>query len=143
MGDGALVLEEGEYFSKRLVKWFWEVLKAMTPGERQAFLRFVSGRSRLPANWVSKKQRQEDKRPRSQPFELHVLSDSEALEDLSNEMHISSVVGQTVDDRLPTASTCFFTLKLPKYSSKKVLREKLLLAINLCTAIDLDGLDEE
>jgi hypothetical protein len=33
------------------------------------------------------------------------------------------------DDRLPTAFTCFHLLLLPRYSSKEVLRTKLLLAI--------------
>jgi hypothetical protein len=30
------------------VKWFWEVLREVTPKDRQMFLRFVWGRSRLP-----------------------------------------------------------------------------------------------
>ncbi|CDJ49815.1 hypothetical protein EBH_0028800 [Eimeria brunetti] len=33
------------------------------------------------------------------------------------------------EDRLPSAHTCFNQLDLPAYSSKAVLREKLLLAI--------------
>jgi E3 ubiquitin-protein ligase TRIP12 len=37
--------------------------------------------------------------------------------------------GQTPDQTLPTASTCTHYFKLPPYSSKKVLKNKLLLAI--------------
>jgi len=33
------------------------------------------------------------------------------------------------DGALPRANTCFFNFELPKYSSKEVLRERLLLAI--------------
>jgi hypothetical protein len=32
-------------------------------------------------------------------------------------------------EKLPSASTCFNTLKLPTYSSSKAMREKLLISI--------------
>ena len=34
------------------------------------------------------------------------------------------------DDKLPTAQTCFNLLRLPTYSNHKVMKEKLLYAIN-------------
>jgi len=33
------------------------------------------------------------------------------------------------DDMLPTSATCFNVLRIPAYSSEKVLKEKLLYAI--------------
>ena len=36
--------------SSELIQWFWEVLESFTNDERILFMRFVSGRSRLPAN---------------------------------------------------------------------------------------------
>ena len=33
-----------------LIQWFWEVLESFSDDERILFMRFVSGRSRLPAN---------------------------------------------------------------------------------------------
>ncbi|RNC57175.1 transferase, partial [Trypanosoma cruzi] len=42
-------------------------------------------------------------------------------------------------DSLPTSSTCFFTLRLPSYSSYESMREKILYAIRQCKAIDTDG----
>ena len=36
--------------SHHLVKWFWEILESFTNDERILFMRFVSGRSRLPTN---------------------------------------------------------------------------------------------
>ncbi|RNF05442.1 transferase [Trypanosoma rangeli] len=42
-------------------------------------------------------------------------------------------------DSLPTSSTCFFTLRLPSYSSYDAMREKILYAIRQCKAIDTDG----
>jgi hypothetical protein len=42
------------------------------------------------------------------------------------------------DTRLPSATTCYFTLKLPEYSSIDVLREKLKYVIINCSEIDAD-----
>ncbi len=41
------------------------------------------------------------------------------------------------DSRLPTASTCFNILKLPTYTSKAVLKEKLLASIHSGAGFDL------
>ena len=42
------------------------------------------------------------------------------------------------DHYLPESYTCFFLLKLPHYSSRAVLEEKLKYAINFCKSIDTD-----
>lgn len=43
------------------------------------------------------------------------------------------------DLSLPKADTCFFNIELPNYSTKEVLRQKLLLAINMdCVSINAD-----
>ncbi|EPY15055.1 hypothetical protein STCU_12370 [Strigomonas culicis] len=44
---------------------------------------------------------------------------------------------------LPTSSTCFFTLRLPSYSSDQKMKERLLYASRQCKAIDADGLARE
>jgi len=41
-------------------------------------------------------------------------------------------------DSLPTASTCFFHISLPHYSSVSTMREKLEYAISCCGDIDGD-----
>ncbi|KAG6825622.1 hypothetical protein H0H92_003037, partial [Tricholoma furcatifolium] len=45
--------------------------------------------------------------------------------------------GGSDERRLPTASTCMNLLKLPRYTSAEVLRDKLLQAINAKTGFDL------
>lgn len=35
------------------------------------------------------------------------------------------------DQALPKADTCFFNIELPDYSTKTIMRDKLLLAVNL------------
>ena len=40
---------------------------------------------------------------------------------------------------LPTSQTCFFQLRLPVYSSRDVMAERLRYAINNCRSIDMDN----
>lgn len=41
----------------QMVKWLWAILEGFTNTERVLFMRFVSGRSRLPANMADLSQR--------------------------------------------------------------------------------------
>lgn len=42
------------------------------------------------------------------------------------------------DQFLPESYTCFFLLKMPRYSCREVLRQKLKYAIHFCKSIDTD-----
>lgn len=42
------------------------------------------------------------------------------------------------DAALPKSDTCFFNLSVPAYSSKKILRDKMLYAINSDTSMNSD-----
>ncbi|VDD75186.1 unnamed protein product [Mesocestoides corti] len=95
-----------------LVKWFWRILEEMTPVERSLLLRFVWGRSRLPRFASDLRERQ---------FLIQVQSDC-----------------RPADIYLPEGSTCMFTLRLPRYSSLEVFRERLTYAIYGCRSIDSD-----
>jgi hypothetical protein len=53
-----------------------------------------------------------------------------------NAFTVTRLHGST--DALPQSATCFFTLKLPAYPSREILKHKLLLAICNCAAIDAD-----
>ncbi|CAH1255597.1 HERC1 [Branchiostoma lanceolatum] len=92
-----------------LVQWFWQTLEQFSNDERILFMRFVSGRSRLPAN----------------------------IADISQRFQIMKV--DRTGDGLPTAQTCFFQLRLPPYSSQEVMAERLRYAINNCRSIDMDN----
>ncbi|XP_069694063.1 probable E3 ubiquitin-protein ligase HERC1 isoform X1 [Periplaneta americana] len=92
-----------------LVQWLWDILEGFTNAERVLFMRFVSGRSRLPAN----------------------------LADLSQRFQVMKV--DRAPDGLPTAQTCFFQLRLPPYSSQEIMAERLRYAINNCRSIDMDN----
>ncbi|XP_059169765.1 probable E3 ubiquitin-protein ligase HERC1 isoform X3 [Physella acuta] len=92
-----------------LVRWFWAVLDSFTNEERIQFLRFISGRTRLPSNPADITQR----------FQI-----------------MTSDRGR---DSLPTSQTCFFQLRLPAYSSQAAMASKLRYAINHCRSIDMDN----
>jgi len=72
-------------------------------------LRFVWGRSRLPAASDFKEK-----------FSLTLLVDNQTQKDFY----------------LPSSHTCFFALDMPAYSSEEIMREKLLKAITMCASIE-------
>ena len=98
------------------IVWFWQVLESFSHEDRAAFLRFVWGRSRLPAT--------ADDFP--QWFKLQSFNNKQQP-------------GTSIDGYLPVAHTCFFAVDLPPYTSEQVLRDKLLYAIYNCQEIDADG----
>uniref|UniRef100_A0A8C4TJ25 HECT-type E3 ubiquitin transferase n=1 Tax=Erpetoichthys calabaricus TaxID=27687 RepID=A0A8C4TJ25_ERPCA len=93
----------------QLVLWFWQTLEEFSNEERVLFMRFVSGRSRLPANTA----------------------------DISQRFQIMKV--DRPYDSLPTSQTCFFQLRLPPYSTQAIMAERLRYAINNCRSIDMDN----
>eukprot|EP00042_Codosiga_hollandica_P059364 m.913445 g.913445 ORF g.913445 m.913445 type:complete len:4429 (-) comp60130_c2_seq1:227-13513(-) len=101
-----------------LIVWFWEVMEAFSSTDRALFLRFVWGRTRLPRTKDGFENRK---------FSLQVLTDK------------YRDGAQNPNAALPMSATCFFTLKLPPYSSKAALQEKLTYAIHHCQVIDTDG----
>ncbi|KDO29266.1 hypothetical protein SPRG_19926 [Saprolegnia parasitica CBS 223.65] len=95
------------------IGFFWDVLREFTDAQKSSFLRFVWGRSRLPTHAA----------------------------DFTQDFKISGMpkaVGKA-DTYLPLAHTCFFSIDMPAYTTKAVMREKLLYAITHCSAIDADN----
>jgi hypothetical protein len=66
---------------------FWRVLEAFTPDERTALMKFSTGTPRLPPGAVEAK------------------------------LNCLIVDGNDAVDTLPTSSTCFFKLHVPRYTS--------------------------
>jgi hypothetical protein len=89
-----------------LIKWFWEALEEMSEEDRLKFIVFCWGQERLPAN------------------------DEEFKYSKTRFMIKPSMNQNYGDNALPRANTCFFNFELPSYSSKEILREKILLAIH-------------
>jgi len=96
---------------------FWKVFQSFTSEERCAFLRFVWGRSRLPASSAEFERK----------FEIHAF-----------ERHIVDGEVLSPDRFLPQAHTCFFSVEMPDYSTEEVMKKRILYAITECVVIDTD-----
>ena len=92
------------------IKFFWEVLTEMSDAMRAQFLRFAWGRQRMP--------------PESELAAEH--------------MKIFPLESDSPDQHFPHAETCFFNIRIPAYSSKAVLRERLEYAIQNTVSMDDD-----
>ncbi|XP_058767737.1 E3 ubiquitin-protein ligase UPL7-like [Vicia villosa] len=103
----------------RTIKIFWEVIKGFEPKERCMVLKFVTSCSRAPLLGFKYLQ---------PPFTIHKVACDVPL--------WATFGGQDVD-RLPSASTCYNTLKLPTYKRPGTLRTKLLYAINSNAGFEL------
>lgn len=105
------VYEHGLTPETPVVQYFWQVLKELPHDQQTQFVQFALARSRLPVS------------PRwPVPFRIHPMKRHEVADE---------------DPFCITVSTCFNTMTLPAYSSKQVLKEKLLLSIT-CKTMNLD-----
>lgn len=103
----------------RAIKLFWEVITGFEPKERCMLLKFVTSCSRAPLLGFKHLQ---------PTFTIHKVACDVPL--------LAMIGGQDVD-RLPSASTCYNTLKLPTYKRASTLRSKLLYAINSNAGFEL------
>jgi len=94
------------------VQFMWQMLKDFTHPQRQLFLRFVWGQSRLPASAAQF----------TQKFEIMGVVNA----------------ANNPDSALPVSHTCFFSLELPRYSSLEIMKQRFIYAIYNCHAIDTD-----
>ncbi len=91
------------------IRFFWDVLRKMDDRDRRKVLKFVTSTPRAPLLGFG------NLNPRFS------IRDS----------------GSGDEGRLPSTSTCVNLLKLPRYTSARVLREKLLYAVNSGAGFDL------
>ncbi|PSS32854.1 E3 ubiquitin-protein like [Actinidia chinensis var. chinensis] len=103
----------------RAIKIFWEVITGFEPKERCMLLKFVTSCSRAPLLGFKYLQ---------PTFTIHKVACDVPL--------WATFSGQDVD-RLPSASTCYNTLKLPTYKRTGTMRSKLLYAINSNAGFEL------
>lgn len=87
------------------IQWFWEVVEELSQQDRVLLLQFCTGSSRVPFGGFSN------------------LGGGGGPQKFT----ISQVTYQP--QLLPTASTCINLLKLPEYSSKSELKERLMVAL--------------
>ena len=83
----------------RFKKWFWSIVERMSATEKQELVYFWTSSPALPAT-------------------------EEAFQPVP-----SITIRPSSDHQLPTANTCISRLYIPSYSSKSILKSKLLIAI--------------
>lgn len=103
----------------RTIKIFWEVIKGFEPKERCMLLKFVTSCSRGPLLGFKYLQ---------PPFTIHKVA---------CDVPLWATIGGQDAERLPSASTCYNTLKLPTYKRPGTLRAKLLYAISSNAGFEL------
>jgi ubiquitin-protein ligase E3 C len=90
------------------VKMFWEVLYELNDKDRRKVLKFVTSTPRAPLLGFTQ------------------LNPRFSIRDAGAD-----------EERLPSTSTCVNLLKLPRYSNKETLKQKLLYAVNSGAGFDL------
>nr|KAF6404351.1 ubiquitin protein ligase E3B [Molossus molossus] len=123
----------GFHGSHRVIIWLWDILASdFTPNERAMFLKFVTSCSRPPLLGFAYLK---------PPFSIRcveVSDDQDTGDTLGSVLRgFFTIRKREPGGRLPTSSTCFNLLKLPNYSKKSVLREKLRYAISMNTGFEL------
>lgn len=93
----------------KIMKWFWEMFEAFTQEERKAYLKYVWGRSKIPADSSTLSRR--------------------------HRLDINSCMDKT---GFPVAHTCFFSIDVPVYESLEIMTEKFKYAMTMCGEIDAD-----
>ncbi|XP_077165208.1 ubiquitin-protein ligase E3B isoform X1 [Paroedura picta] len=123
----------GFHGSHRVIIWLWDILaNDFSPDERAMFLKFVTSCSRPPLLGFAYLK---------PPFSIRcveVSDDQDTGDTLGSVLRgFFTIRKREPGGRLPTSSTCFNLLKLPNYSKKSVLREKLRYAISMNTGFEL------
>lgn len=105
----------GYHPSQPYIQDFWEIIEhELTPEQQRKFLRFMTSCSRQPLLGFGS---------------LHPSPSIQQIRLTDNELSKNS--------KLPTSQTCFNLLKLPNYKDKKLLKEKLLAAIESGAGFEL------
>lgn len=88
-----------------MVQFLLEIMCELSASEKRQFLLFVTGSPKLPVGGF-----------KSLEPKLTIVRRDPGTND--------------PDTYLPSVNCCFYYLKVPEYSSKEILRERLLFAIN-------------
>uniref|UniRef100_A0A6I8SCR5 Ubiquitin-protein ligase E3B n=1 Tax=Xenopus tropicalis TaxID=8364 RepID=A0A6I8SCR5_XENTR len=123
----------GFHGSHRVIIWLWDILANDFSSEEKAmFLKFVTSCSRPPLLGFAYLK---------PPFSIRcveVSDDQDTGDTLGSVLRgFFTIRKKEPGGRLPTSSTCFNLLKLPNYSKKGILREKLRYAISMNTGFEL------
>lgn len=115
----------GLHPSQPIVQWLWQVVDEMTPDQQRKFLKFMTSCSRQPLLGFSSM------------VPAPCIQQTRLREDDHGNDVAEDLGAGAGNIRLPSSSTCMNLLKLPKYTSKEMLREKLLYACESAAGFEL------
>jgi len=92
------------------VRWFWEIVEAMTEEQRRALLQFATASPNVPVGGFAQLQ--------SATGTLHPFT-------------LSELTGRAATNTLPRAAACFNTLYLPVYKAKEQMANSIKVAIGM------------
>lgn len=119
--------------------WLVEILAEMTLDQQRGFLMFVTGCPCLPVGGASSHHASVQRPYSMYRSDVPFSSGSAGLRGCNPRLtvvmkvlegHYRSLGQAAIDAMLPSASTCTNYLKLPEYSSKDIMRQKLLYSIS-------------
>jgi ubiquitin-protein ligase E3 C len=105
---GGVYVIGDDHLEHPTVQMFWKVMESFSDEDRRKVLKFVTSTPRAPL------------------LGFKSLNPRFSIRDSSED-----------EGRLPSTSTCVNLLKLPRYKDERVLREKLLYAVNSGAGFDL------
>ena len=148
------ILIDDSFVGLPQIKWLWDILGEMTIVQRRQFLSFLTGSDRVPISGlagvpftVQRHHAHSGNRQRASSIGNRSASSTTTSSSTTsttttpttatttstdiNSASSSEEDSQSDDQHLPSASTCYHVLLLPPYSSIAILKEKLLMAIEL------------
>ncbi|KAI8100057.1 uncharacterized protein BX664DRAFT_322764 [Halteromyces radiatus] len=122
--------QNGYFDQHPIIKLLWQIVQDFPSNEKRAFLKFVTSCPKPPLGGFSYLQ---------PPFTIRMVSTNEqSIEGMGLVRAMLKLnTGADKSGRLPSSSTCFNLLKLPAYTKKSLLREKLCYAIHSNTGFEL------
>ncbi|KAI8359952.1 hypothetical protein BD560DRAFT_184549 [Blakeslea trispora] len=122
--------ENGYFDHHPVIRLLWQIVSELSSAEKRAFLKFVTGCPKPPLGGFVYLQ---------PPFTIRMVSTDASTPDVDGVKLVKSFFKLNINKsgRLPSSSTCFNLLKLPAYTKKSLLKDKLCYAINANSGFEL------
>ncbi|GET93532.1 hypothetical protein, conserved [Leishmania tarentolae] len=122
----------GYHIQSDVVQYLLDVVPTWSAQMQHAFLKFVTGSSAVPCGGLTQRIKVVRRDVDASAADLSVTPTMHSCGASAAGLFTTSSFnggGVSYDKSLPTVSTCFLYLKLPQYSSKAVLQERLRFAV--------------
>ncbi|CAG9583984.1 conserved hypothetical protein [Leishmania major strain Friedlin] len=122
----------GYHIKSDVVQYLLDIVPTWSAQMQHAFLKFVTGSSAVPYGGLTQRIKVVRRDVDVSAADLSVTPTTHSFGISAAGLFTTSSFaggGVNYDNSLPTVSTCFLYLKLPRYSSRAVLQDRLLFAV--------------